>query len=173
MPIKVWPQHLGKIGTRCSRMGAGRASGRSSSSSQEVGLGWGGAGSGVARGTLGRTPGCPLPPVLQGRHHCLQTGAAKLLTDSRIRLVRRDNQVQGGTWEVPRKATSWPEICPCCPTDTALLPAKHACSPSGRKRAALSSECLTGNWCTQKFVFRTAIKSCPGWGALWQRKPDH
>lgn len=66
-------------------------------------LGWvGGSSSGVARDTLGRTPGCPFPPILQGRHHCLQTGAAKLLTDSRIHLVHRDNQVQGGTWEVPR-----------------------------------------------------------------------
>ena len=55
----------------------------------------------------------------------LQTGAAKLFTDSRIRLVRRDDQAQGGTWEVPRKATSWPEICPCCPTGTSLLKAGH------------------------------------------------
>lgn len=55
----------------------------------------------------------------------LQTGAAKLFTDSRIRLVRRDTQAQGGTWEVPRKATSWPEMCPCCPTGTSLLKAGH------------------------------------------------
>lgn len=141
-----------------------------------VGLGgggqWGGSWHSGENTWLPSPPNSPRQASL-----CLQTGAAKLLTDSRIRLVRslvrRDNQVQGGTWEVPRKATSWPEICPCCPTGTALLRAKHACSPSGRERTALSSECLTGNWCTQKFVFRTAIESCPGWGALWQRKPDH
>lgn len=38
----MWPQHLEKIGTRCSRMGAGRAASRNSGSGQEEVLGWGG-----------------------------------------------------------------------------------------------------------------------------------
>lgn len=123
----MWPQHLEKIGTRCSRIG-GRESGRQEqcSGQEEDGLCVCGGSSGVARVTLGRTPGCPLPPISPRQAPLfLQTGAAKLFTDSRICFARRDNQAQGGTWEVPRKATSWLEICPCCPTGTSLLQGRY------------------------------------------------
>lgn len=42
----------------------------------------------------------------------LQTGTAHLFTVSGVSPVCRDCQAQGVTWEVPRKATSQPEIRP-------------------------------------------------------------
>lgn len=57
--MKVWLQHLEKIGTRCSRMGPGRASGRNKF---WLGGGWVEGYSGLTHDTLGKTPDCPLPP---------------------------------------------------------------------------------------------------------------
>lgn len=120
--------------------GTGRASGRNSSSVQEeAGLCvWGGS-SVVAPVTPGRTPGSPTTTSFPRQAPLfLQTGAAKLFTDSRICLVCRDNQAQGGTWEGPRKATSWPEICPYCPTGTYLLQAKYHTQREGGQREKTS-----------------------------------
>ena len=79
------------------------------------GGGWSRRGSGVSRG-LGWGPLdsgeniWPSSPCLPRSSNqallFLQTGAAHLLTDSRISLLCRDSQAQGVTWEVPRKATS-------------------------------------------------------------------
>lgn len=139
-------------------------------------LGWvvGDAGSGVAPGTLGRTPGCPLPPILQGRHHCvckLEQPNFSQIPESALCVGTIKYRAELG--RCPERPPAGQKYVLAAPTGTSLLRAKRACSPSGRGRAALNAECLTGNRCTQKFVFRTGIESCPGWGALWQRKPDH
>lgn len=116
--------------------------------------------SGVARVTLERTPGCPLPPQFSKQAPLfLQTGAAKLFTDSKICLVRRDNQAQGGTWDVPRKATSWPKICPCCPTGSSLLQASYL--PPWQK-PVYPEVCI-----------QTRDKEQGRMRSFWQRKPDH
>lgn len=52
----------------------------------------------------------------------LQNGAANLFQDSRVSPVCRDSQAQGGTWEVPRKASQ--KYVPCS-VSPALLWVKH------------------------------------------------
>lgn len=156
----MWPQHLEKIGTRCSRLGAGRAAGRNSSSGQEeVGLCVCGEQWGSACHSGENTWLPSSPQFFKQAPLFLQTGAAKLFTDSKIRLVRRDNQAQGGTWDVPRKATSRPEICPCCPTGSSLLQASYL--PPWQK-PVYPEVCI-----------QTRGKEQGRMRSFWQRKPDH
>lgn len=152
MPVRVWQQHLEKIGSRCSRMGAGRASGRTGSCGQEeAGVGeWGGG----LMALWGEHLAALFPPILQGR--CYYFCKLEQPNFSRI----PESVLCVGTIKHRVELGRYPERPPAG-QKYALLWAKHP--RPGR------------NQCTQTRVFsdQGGIESRTGRGAVCRRKPHH
>lgn len=85
-----------------------------------------GGDSGVAHGTLRRTPGCPLPPILQGRHcyFCtLEQPNFSQIPESALCVGTIMYRVELGRY--PERPPAGQKYVLAAPQGTSLLRAKH------------------------------------------------